>query len=444
MTVRVATYTRISTDEENQPFSLESQEQRLGAFIQSQDGWELARQFTDRMSGSTLDRPDLQRALSEARMNRYDLLLVYRLDRLTRSVRGLAQVLEDLDRCKVAFRSATEPFDTATPAGRMMVQMLGVFAEFERATIIDRVVAGMERKAARGGWLGTPVPFGYRHGSGEDRGLVPDENQAPVVALIFDLYTRRHLSSKAIAEWLNEQGYRTRRGRIWSFDSVLTVLHNEAYRGKVLFRGVYHPGVHPPLVDAATFEKARALLNARAKDHARRAGDPSSYLLSGLVTCGGCGRRLIGQIAHGRRARYRYYVCGSRAKFGRDSTCGAERLNAEDLEAAVIDALRSTYAEADLLVDAVTVALERANADQPKVAEQMAGVEAEIRRTQESIDRYFAAFESGAMPESLCAPRVTSLQERLPSDAVRIHEAMVEPSGIEPLTSCMPCKRSPS
>ncbi len=131
--VRVATYTRISTDEEHQPFSLEAQAQRLGSYIQSQDSWQLVHRFTDQMSGSTLDRPGLQQAFAYARAKRYDMLLVYRVDRLSRSVRGLAQILEDLDHAGVSFRSATEPFDTGTAAGRMMVQMLGVFAEFERS-----------------------------------------------------------------------------------------------------------------------------------------------------------------------------------------------------------------------------------------------------------------------------------------------------------------------
>jgi site-specific DNA recombinase len=148
--MKVGIYIRISTDEEHQPYSLEAQTERLGAFIRSQDGWKLSRRYCDEMTGSTLERPGLQSALADARLHRYDLLLVYRVDRISRSVRGLAQLLEELDQAGVLFRSATEPFDTGTPAGRMMVQMLGVFAEFERATLIDRVVAGMERKAARG------------------------------------------------------------------------------------------------------------------------------------------------------------------------------------------------------------------------------------------------------------------------------------------------------
>src|SRR5207249_1353117 len=123
--MRVATYTRISTDEEHQPYSLEAQATRLGSYIDSQEGWELARQFTDSMTGATTERPGLQRMLTEAKTGRFDLLLVYRVDRFSRSVRGLAQLLDELDKAGVAFRSATEPFDTTTAAGRMMVQVLG-------------------------------------------------------------------------------------------------------------------------------------------------------------------------------------------------------------------------------------------------------------------------------------------------------------------------------
>lgn len=117
--------------------------------------------------------------MREATAGRLDLLLVYRVDRLGRSVLGLAQILEELDAAGVAFRSATEPFDTATPAGRIMVQMLGVFAEFERATIIDRVIAGMERKAAKGGWCGGNLPYGYDL---DGDFFIVKEDQAPLVA----------------------------------------------------------------------------------------------------------------------------------------------------------------------------------------------------------------------------------------------------------------------
>jgi site-specific DNA recombinase len=158
--VRVAIYLRISTDEERQPFSLEAQQERLADYVAVQPGWMLARSYSDRMSGKRLDRPGLQQALHDARAGRYELLLVFKVDRLARSTGALAKVLEELDGAGVAFRSASEPFDTATAAGRMMMQMLGVFAEFEREMIVERTRMGLARKAARGEWTGGTPPFG--------------------------------------------------------------------------------------------------------------------------------------------------------------------------------------------------------------------------------------------------------------------------------------------
>ncbi|MHB8590351.1 MAG: recombinase family protein, partial [Candidatus Dormibacteraceae bacterium] len=237
--MRVATYTRISTDEAHQPYSLEAQATRLGSYIASQDDWTLVRQFSDQASGASTDRPELTRALTEARAGRFDLLLVYRVDRFARSVRGLASLLEALDAAGVAFRSATEPFDTATPAGRMMVQMLGVFAEFERSTIIDRVIAGMERKAARGEWCGGSRPYGYAIDPATGH-LVPVDTEVPVVTAIFDRYTRGRAGLKTVANWLNARGHRTKSGKPWNHMAVLTVLRNRAYLGEVYFRDAYH------------------------------------------------------------------------------------------------------------------------------------------------------------------------------------------------------------
>lgn len=147
---RICLYTRISTDEENQPTSLASQHERLEAFCKVQEDWRIVARHEDRSTGTKLDRPGLQAALDLARQGRIDQLLVYRIDRLSRKVRQLSGIAEELDKLGVTLRSATEPFDTGSPAGRMMLQMLGVFAEFEHATIVDRITAGidMERRDA--------------------------------------------------------------------------------------------------------------------------------------------------------------------------------------------------------------------------------------------------------------------------------------------------------
>jgi site-specific DNA recombinase len=514
--MRVATYTRISTDEENQPYSLEAQATRLGAYIASQEGWELARRFEDKCSGATLERPELQRALREARARRFDVLLVYRVDRLARSVRGLAQILEDLDSAGVVFRSATEPFDTSTPAGRLMVQMLGVFAEFERATIIDRVVAGMERKAARGGWNGGKVPYGYVIDPAT-KGLVPREDEARLVPTIFRLYTDRRLGTREIAAWLNRHGHRTRSGDTWTYKTVLTILRNRSYLGEIFFRGAYHPSSHTPLVDAEVFEAAQVILTERGEDASRKRSNSTDYLLSGrVVICGHCGSPYLGAAAHGRSGRYRYYVCCGR-HVGGTIKCGADRVPADALEQAILGALGSTFSQTDLLVRAIDTARTELHAARPDFEAELAQVATQMRKTEEAVQRYLLAFEAGTLPEAMCGERLRSLGDRLgelrnrqadltaaaednpaddpwanvsveqvqaevtrlldaqddfttrkamlrvfveevriesrdaiyptfriPADPVRQLVRVVEPGGIEPPTSCMPCKRSPS
>jgi DNA invertase Pin-like site-specific DNA recombinase len=191
--VRVAVYIRRSTDEEHQPFSLEAQESKLRAYITPQPGWGLVATFGDDASGATLERPGLRKALAAARAGRFDVLLVYRVDRFTRRIRDLVALLDDLDTAGVAFRSATEPFDTSTAAGRMLVQMLGVFAGFEREMIIDRVVSGMERKAAKGRWTLGKAPFGYTIDP-PSTSWSPTRTRPPTVKEIFHLYTSRRLA----------------------------------------------------------------------------------------------------------------------------------------------------------------------------------------------------------------------------------------------------------
>ncbi|HVQ90144.1 MAG TPA: recombinase family protein [Mycobacteriales bacterium] len=223
--VRVAVYLRRSTDEDHQPYSIEAQETRLAAYIDSQAGWERVARFADDASGASTDRKELKRALAAAKAGLFDVLLVYRVDRFSRSLRDTVTLLDELDTAGVVFRSATEPFDTSTPMGRLLLQMLAMFAQFERDTIIDRVVAGMERKAARGHWMGGRRPFGYRVDKPNHR-LIIDKAEAAVVKLIFDLYVTKRLGTRAVAAVLNERGHRTTVGGAWSGHQVNRTLSN--------------------------------------------------------------------------------------------------------------------------------------------------------------------------------------------------------------------------
>jgi len=208
--------------------------------------------------------------LADAKTGRYDLLLVFKVDRLARSTGGLARVLEELDGAGVAFRSASEPFDTSTAAGRMMMQMLGVFAEFEREMIVERTRMGLARKAARGEWTGGRAPFGYRYDA-EAQTLIRVPTQAALVERIFMLYVDRRLGSAAISGRLNDAGHRTSRGCRWTPNRILGVLRNPTYIGQLPFNGDQYQASHEPIAEAALFGRAQLPLAERS-DSAKRPG----------------------------------------------------------------------------------------------------------------------------------------------------------------------------
>jgi site-specific DNA recombinase len=412
----VCLYTRISTDEDNQPTSLHSQRERLEAFVRSQEGWRVVAHEEDRATGTKLDRPGLQAALELARTGKVDLLLVYRVDRLSRKVRQLAQLAEELDRVGVALRSATEPFDTGAAAGRMMLQMLAVFAEFEHATIVDRVTAGIERRAKEGRWATGKLPFGYCRN--DDKDVIPDGREAPVVRRVFQLYTRDRLGTTSIARLLTEE-CAPAPARGWQPAVVQWLLENEAYLGRVHWRGESYPGLHDPLVDEQTFQAAQALLRERGQDLTLRRGNRSDFLLSGVMRCGRCKRAYIGMSAKGNGGTYFYYACSGRQKLGRKA-CDGERLNRDKLEAAVLDQLARLYRDGDLIADALHRARNEHQADRPALEEQRRTVTEEIRRGERALDRYYQAFESGDLEPGQFKIRLADLQAKL--DTLREQE----------------------
>ena len=431
--MRIATYTRISTDEELQPHSLGAQRERLEAYAKSQEGWKIVRRFSDQASGASLERPGLERALQEAEAKRFDLLLVYRVDRLSRSVRGLAQLLEQLEQAGVGFRSASEPFDTTSSAGRMMVQMLGVFAEFERATIVERVIAGMERKAARGEWTGGGIPFGYRLDS-ERRFLEPEPAEALVVEEIFERYARRLEGTQSLAHWLSERGYRTKQGKPFNAKAVLTILRNRVYLGEINYRGQHHPAPHPSLVAEDLFTRAGEILKRRGEDCSLRRSNRSDYLLTGLVRCASCGKRYVGAAANGKGGRYPYYVCFTRQRYGR-THCEGERLPAEQLEEAIVAQLLSLLEQEPLVRQAIEEAFAELAAARPRREADLARLEAELRKTNDALERYFRAFEEETLPAAACGSRIQELTEKLRGLEARREElALEQEDAPEPLS----------
>ncbi|MHB1987298.1 MAG: recombinase zinc beta ribbon domain-containing protein [Acidimicrobiales bacterium] len=201
------------------------------------------------------------------------------------------------------------------------------------------------------------------------------------------------------------RGHRTKSGKPWNHMAVLTVLRNRAYPGEVYFRDAYHHAPHRPLVETDTFDLAQRILAARGEDYSHRAANASDYLLAGLLTCSRCGKRFVGTAAHGNRYHYRYYTCFSRQRYGTD-ICNAERLAADALDAAVLEALLDTYTRSDLFETALAAAAERAGAVRAQHQGELAVVDTEAARTEEAIERYLLASEAGTLPGAQCGARI--------------------------------------
>ncbi len=294
----------------------------------------------------------------------------------------------------------------------MLVQLLGVFAEFERATIIDRVVAGMERKAARGGWPGGTVPYGLR--LDDEHHLAIEPTEFPIVERIFTRYGNERAGALTIATELNNDGHRTRTGRRFSAKVVLGILRNRGYLGEVSFRDVRHQP-DQALIDPALFEKAQALLAERGESYDRRFTDKHpDYLLTGLITCGSCHRRYVGSAAHGKGHRYRYYACWTRQRYGKDA-CTGERIRADVLEGAVFEALVALYTDPDLIERAIATKTRDTLSAARLHQDEIAATESQLKKTEAAIERYMHAFESGSITEDMFGTRVRDPRQQGPN-----------------------------
>ena len=408
--VRVATYVRISTDEAHQPYSLDAQRERLAAYIRSQPCWVAGPEYCDEFSGARTDRPDLQQALTAAQAGGFDILLVYRVDRLARSLTVLTAVLDSLTVAGVGLRSVTEPIDTSSSVGRLLLQMLGVFAQFEREVIIDRVICGMERKAAVGGWTGGTLPYGYLVDARAER-LLPHTDEAPVVASIFAAYAGAACGTRTIATQLNARGLRTRSGRPWTGQAVGRLLSNRTYLGERTFRDVTVTGTHPPLVSQQTFDQVQHILALRMRHQPGPAASTSDYLLSGVVVCATCGAHYVGTAANGRHHRYRYYTCQARSR-GRASGCTGPRLRADTLEDLILTAIADRYQDSRLVTEAIRLAPVAHATTTNDHRIELATLRRQITSVSHKIGRHQRAFEDDTLPAELYADRTMELRQQ--------------------------------
>ena len=408
---RVAFYTRISTDEDHQKYSLGAQSERLEAFCKAQygDDWKLHKLYRDTESGTHMNRPGLEEMLYDAGARAFDTLLVFRVDRLSRKVRELAQMVDELTKNGVTLKSITEPFDTANAAGKMMLQMLGVFAEFEHATIVERTKVGMEKKAKGGKFVGGNVPYGYK--LDPEKGLVINEDEALIVRKMFQMYTFGKEGSSAICKQLNEAGNRNRNGRKWGRRVVLHMLRNPVYVGKIRWREVQYEGHHNPVVSGILFEKAQEVLKARHEElKGRQFHTGDERLLTGIIKCAKCKSHMFGASGTKNGVLRPYYVCSKRFNY---HECEQDYVRGDLLETAIIEDVKSIFRDEQFMARLWEEANKRIGAEKPDLEKEIARVDGQMAKTQGTINRYFEAFEAGTLKAELCNEKVRDLRTRM-------------------------------
>jgi site-specific DNA recombinase len=248
---------RVSTDEQAKAgYSLAAQVDRIKSFIKSQ-GWAACDIYSDDgYSAKDRKRPALQRLLDDASEKRFDAVLVYKIDRLSRRLKDLIEIVEEISHNNVGFKSITELIDTTTPEGRLMFHQFGSFAQYERELIGQRTKMGMIKRLKSGKWNGGPAPYGYSLNSPH---LKIKEDEAKIVHLIYDLADTKNMGVINIARHLNEMHIKGVRAKKWRQNTVYSILTNPAYIGVLAWGGERVVGTHKPIIKEAQFEKIKKI-----------------------------------------------------------------------------------------------------------------------------------------------------------------------------------------
>jgi DNA invertase Pin-like site-specific DNA recombinase len=349
---RCAVYTRKSTEEglEKEFNTLDAQREACEAYVASQrtEGWVLVPDHYDDggFSGGTLERPALRRLLADIEAERIDVVVVYKIDRLSRSLMDFAKLVEVFDAHGVTFVSVTQSFNTTTSMGRLTLHILLSFAQFEREVIGERIRDKFAASRAHGLWMGGSVPLGY---DARDRKLLMNDTEAGTVRRVFEGFATIGSATK-LAKVLQTEGVTTKRGRTIDKSDVYKILNNRTYIGEVTHKGNVYPGEQAAIVPRELWERVHAILteSPRVRANTNRAQSPA--LLRGLIF-GADGRAMSPTHTRRRGRLYRYYVAQRVLK------CGAvgddnivRRVSAAEIEAAVVGQVRALLRQPEIII----------------------------------------------------------------------------------------------
>ncbi len=442
--VRCAIYTRKSTEEGlDQEFnSLDAQREAGEAYIQSQrsQGWvALPDRYDDGgFSGANVDRPALQRLLRDVEAGAVDCVVVYKVDRLSRSLLDFARMVEIFDQHEVSFVSVTQQFSTTTSIGRLTLNMLLSFAQFEREINSERTRDKMSAARRKGKWVGGTPVLGYDvHPDGGK--LVVNEDEAALVREIFGLYLKHRSLLPVVAElnrrgahtksWVTKKGLR-REGKPLDKPRLHRMLTNIIYLGKVNHKGEIYPGEHPAITDEKVFAQVQELLRRNGRTGGGEVRNRSGALLKGIVRCAPCDAAMIHSTTLKKRRRYRYYVCTKAQKQGWD-TCPSKSVSAQEIETFVVDRIREIGKDPELVGEVIRQVKEGQAARMPELDAERRRLERDLRQYNSEVRRLVGAIGDGNGRGNAVSDRLAELEERSTTAERRLTEVREELLTIE-------------
>jgi site-specific DNA recombinase len=382
--IRCAVYCRKSSEEglEQEFNSLDAQRDAGLAYIASQvgEGWiAVADRYEDGgFSGGNLERPALKRLLGDIERGLIDCVVVYKVDRLTRALTDFAKLVDLFDKHGVSFVSVTQSFNTTTSMGRLTLNVLLSFAQYERELAGERIRDKFAASRKRGLWMGGVPPLGY---DVIDRKLVVNGTEADLVRLIFRRFLEIGSATRLVEElaagghttksWTTKDG-KARTGGAIDKTFVYKLLNNRVYLGEAVHKGVAYPGEHDAIIDRRTWDRVHTILaeNAHRRGNQTRAATPAP--LKGLLRCAACGSAMTPSHTRRRGKLYRYYVCSTAIKQGH-ANCSVRAVAANEAEALVLAQMRTIFRAPEIAVKVIAAA---ATGDGAEMTPECAVIEA--------------------------------------------------------------------
>jgi site-specific DNA recombinase len=349
--LRCAVYTRKSSEEglEQEFNSLDAQREACEAYVASQraEGWLLLGDRYDDggVSGGTLERPALKRLLADIEARRVDIVVVYKIDRLSRALMDFAKLVEVFDRTGVTFVSITQAFSTTTSMGRLTLNVLLSFAQFEREVIGERIRDKFAASRKKGMWMGGNVPLGYEV---KERKLVIKEPEAALVRSLFTRFAKLGSCTKLVRQLASED-VRNRYGKLIDKGALYKLLNNRVYVGEAVHKGTSYPGEHKAIIDRTLWDKAHSVLKESPRKRAARTRAQTPALLKGLIF-GPNGVPMTPTHSRKNGKLYRYYIATSALRSGVLDANPIRRIPASEIEAAVVGQIKRMVQSPEIVV----------------------------------------------------------------------------------------------